>query len=65
MVEWVVLFEENGPEYTGVMIIVAESVTRLDKQSILADGVKITLDEDILEIHKNIIDKKKESEDDG
>jgi hypothetical protein len=48
--KWTVVFEENGDEFTGRMIVTAKSLVLSQDNdfSFLADGVSIKLDERIL-----------------
>jgi hypothetical protein len=48
--KWYVEFEENGGEYHGYLIIEAEDVRHIEPCVIVADRVKITVDEIITEV---------------
>lgn len=47
---WSVLTNQNGGEYTGQQWIEAVDVEQIDRTVIVADGVQITFDEDVIEV---------------
>jgi len=44
---WTVQIEQNGGEYHGWVDIEAENVEQVDDRTIIADGVRMTFDENI------------------
>lgn len=47
---WTIEIEQNGGEYSGQVYITAEKVDQTDRFSIIADGIEIVFDEEIIEI---------------
>lgn len=47
---WDVRFMENGDEYAGHLVITAMSVVQIEDCVLMADGVRIEIDEPILSI---------------
>lgn len=59
MKRWRIRYDINGGEYVGYMVITASRVDYADtddKRIIVADGIQIKMDEDVLSIHQ-IYDK--------
>ena len=50
MKEWTLYFSENGEEYVGYLVVNAKRLKKLDRQTVLADEVLITIDEYFTEI---------------
>ena len=52
MKTWTIIFEQNGGEYQGHMFITCDEleVDWEDERTIFADGVRIELDERIIEV---------------
>jgi len=47
--EWIIIFNENGGEYSGSLRIVGKKLKKLSNKEIYVDGVLIEIDEDIIE----------------
>jgi len=54
MRKWTIVFEENGGEYHGCMDVFCHEIIRVDEKTILADGIRIVLDEPITEIREDV-----------
>lgn len=44
---WTIEVQQNGGEYTGYVDVEAENVEQVDDRTVIADGVRLTFDEEI------------------
>lgn len=52
MKKWLIVFNENGGEYMGELIVTAKEILQVGDRSFTADGVHIEIDECIISIEE-------------